>query len=474
MKRNRLFLLGLLLTAAWLGACSRAPRTVPFDELVANPGRYDGEHVCAAGIVAEGFELSALGSSVDPADGFAVLNEPLIWLENASIGERIDCFSVENGGPAYSFCQATVCGRFENCQGCGHLGGYSFQLRGTGGSAPINGENDPVLSEPPQTSLTPEAGAGWAELLFSIPIGEHGLQYQGVGVDEMQITGPNAIAVLPDGSLVLADLLGNRLLTFSPQGELLSTLDLYQLGILNVSDLRTSGEDLYLFEISFDLPGGRYRVNRLTADGRLLSYFDIPAQYRLADNLPGMTLDGSGELVLDASDFTIPAEPGGGQAAGKIIQLTREGTWSPQEVDGLLHHGRLFRYQPDSAAGGAIVAEGLRASTRWTLGLGRLALLEVLSDGRFFVLREDVVQDSPALLVDLSVHLLSPDGEQLAVGRYLLSDALYYVERSLAPAADGSVYALLPERNALHVVRLRLSSGLDPLVPGAQPPYVGK
>ncbi|MCS7011104.1 MAG: hypothetical protein NZL98_07025, partial [Anaerolineales bacterium] len=109
------------------------------------------------------------------------------------------------------------------------------------------------------------------ETVFTIPVGEEGVTYQGVGIPDMAITGPNALAILPDGSFVIADLVGNRLLRYDSAGQLLRTIELETIGIINVSDLRASKTELVLLEISFEDSPTRYRVNRLTFDGRLIA-----------------------------------------------------------------------------------------------------------------------------------------------------------------------------------------------------------
>jgi len=105
------------------------PSDVPFEALVANPGRYHGRQVCTEGIYATGFETNALGASFRREGEAIYLTEPAMWLEGAEIRSTSDC--VESGAfPTATFCEATVCGLFEAGGNYGHLGGYAFQLRG--------------------------------------------------------------------------------------------------------------------------------------------------------------------------------------------------------------------------------------------------------------------------------------------------------------------------------------------------------
>ena len=62
------------------------------------------------------------------------------------------------------------------------------------------------------------------ELVFTIPVGEDGIHYEGEGVPEMLTWGPTAFTVAPDGSFWIADTVGNRLLHYSSKGEFLSAI----------------------------------------------------------------------------------------------------------------------------------------------------------------------------------------------------------------------------------------------------------
>ena len=314
------------------------------------------------------------------------------------------------------------------------------------------------------------------EQLFSIPVGEGGVRYRGLGMDEMEITGPTALAALPDGRLIIADLVDLRLLYYMPDGELEKAIDLEPMDIMNVSDLQFTADWLFITEVSFDISPPRYRVNRISLEGDLKAYYDIPEDYRLADNLPGMIVDGEGRLLLD-TEMMGASHEFEGLMSGNIIQLVdSQGSWDPIGIDGIEYFGRVFRHYPTTIAEqlAAVIAEDLRVETELTLGFGSLRLLGVLPDGRFFLIREDMVSDSPVIEVDQTVHFISADGVQLGVARYPLTERLYYVERAITVGPDGAVYALLPRRNSLDVVRLNLYTNLEALVSGAAEPLVVK
>lgn len=320
-----------------------------------------------------------------------------------------------------------------------------------------------------------EAGPMY-DLLFSIPVGEGGVRYRGLGVESMEITGPNSLTVLPDGRFIITDLVDNRLLYYKPDGELEKEIDLFDLDIVNVSDLLVTADKLFLKEISFSLSPIRYRVNQLSLEGNLMAYYDIPDEYRLADNLPGMIVDGEGRLLLDVEVFGVSPEFNGA-LSGNVIQLVDpQGNWAPSALAGAAYFGRIFSHFPTTIAENrSIVITGDdRVETILTLGFGSLRLLGVLPDGQYFLVREDLIEDFPAINVDQTVHLMSFDGVQLGAARYPLTERLYHVERGIAMSPDGSIYALLPRRNSLDIIRLNLYSDLEPLIPGAAEPLVVK
>jgi hypothetical protein len=270
----------------------------------------------------------------------------------------------------------------------------------------------------------------------------------------MDITGPNALAVLSDMSVVVADLIGNRLLRYDPTGKLLGIINLYTREIVNIWDLVAFKDELILLEISLDIPPERYRVNRLTSDGKLLTSYDIPKGYHLQDGLTGISVDCEGQILLEIK---------GGQAFYRLVDP--KGNLNAR--NGYLCNGKTYRVESTQ-----LVAGDVKLETQLTTGLGGLKLLGVLADGSVYVVREDVVTQQPVITVDQTVHYVSADGLQLGVARVPIAEAYYYVMRNLAVGPDGYVYSLLPRPDAVYVVRLKLFKSIAPLVPNAVAPLV--
>ena len=295
------------------------------------------------------------------------------------------------------------------------------------------------------------------DLVFSIPVGQDNIQYRGLDVPDMETTGPNNLVVLPDGAFVLADLIGNRLLWYSPVGELLREVDLSALDILNVSYLRAAGEGLILLEVSFRVAPERYRVHRLSAAGELLASYDLPEGLLLGDGLSGIGAGCGGEILVEL------------QGGAQVYQLVEsEGTYSFRySPEGYPWDGRFY----NMLLGPLAVLGEATVETAFTFGFGGLSLLQANPDGSSYVIREDVVSD-PVIIVDRTVHFMDARGRQLGVAREPIDERLYYVSGELAVGPDGAVYHLIPRRDRLDVVRLNFYEALEPLLPGARLPVI--
>jgi len=295
------------------------------------------------------------------------------------------------------------------------------------------------------------------EVVFSIQLGQDGIQYRGLDVPDMEITGPNNLAVLGDGSFVLSDLIGNRLLWYSREGQFLREVDLYSLDILNVSNLRATDDELLVLEISFGVSPERYRIARLSASGDLLARYDLPHGLHLEDGLSGIGVGCNGEIFVEL------------EGGARIYSLTEtDGEYRFQfSPEGYTCEGRNYQMLLGSLA----VLGDARVETGLTYRMGGLLLLQVNRDGSTYLIRDDVVTE-PVITVDRTVHFMDARGRQIAVAREPIDERLYYVPGELAVGPDGEVYHLIPRREQLDIVRLNFYESLDPLIPGAQPPIV--
>lgn len=76
------------------------------------------------------------------------------------------------------------------------------------------------------------------------------------------------------------------------------------------------------------------------------------------------------------------------------------------------------------------------------------------------------------ILVDLTVHYIDLNGNQLGLARLPLDDFVYPIKRNLAIDSKGEVYAMIPKEKALDIVHLLFYKELAPLDQAAVAPVV--
>lgn len=105
--------------------------TVTIEELRVNPEKYNGQYVKTIGVMVSGFEAGpALSDSTVERNGVKYLKEPSIYLNNVTVQNQRDCFSV--GLPPVTFCTVDVIGLFKYGGSYGHASYRSkFQISGS-------------------------------------------------------------------------------------------------------------------------------------------------------------------------------------------------------------------------------------------------------------------------------------------------------------------------------------------------------
>ncbi len=243
-----------------------------------------------------------------------------------------------------------------------------------------------------------EEKRGNYSVLFSIPVG-NGTEIQYRGGGDTEINGPNAIAVLPDNSILIADIVGNRIFGYDQTGRLLKIIDLEPLGIFNVVDMRVNANEIYLLEIN----GKSYRVIRLNPEGNILNSDEFSPNLSigvggltLANVLTGITIDCEGSIFLEAAD---------GSEFFRLVDVMRNLPYSNIAKD-YICNGRNYRVvNPGPKGTPKVVAGNFSVETQLTTGLGGFRLLDVLNDGGFYIIREDVVNEQ-VINVDQTIHFL--------------------------------------------------------------------
>lgn len=292
------------------------------------------------------------------------------------------------------------------------------------------------------------------EIVFTIPIGKEGVQYEGER-PEMLPWGPTAFAVAPDGSFWIADAVGNRLFHYSPAGNTLGTVSLAG-QVVGIGDLEVTRSDIWVLDIAAVIP----KLLRLSPDGKLLGRHEIPEGLRLEHGLSGIAVGDQGEVLVERE---------GGVFVSQLVDTSGKITRIP--LQGYVHRGRLYTARPaDLTAAdttrGHITAGEVQIEVTMTHDLGGLRILGFHPDGSFYVVAEEVVVDG-AIQVDQTVRHYDAAGELLGLARVPLAEQYTYVARGLAVGPDGAVYALITRPDRVEGQRLRFARALEPILPAA-------
>jgi hypothetical protein len=304
------------------------------------------------------------------------------------------------------------------------------------------------------------------ETVFSIPAGENGTVKYDIPSCCANIEGPNAIAILPDDTFVISDLLSKRLLKYDRDGQLIEKINLDDLGIGYIRDLRVKGNEIFLLETSPQ----KFRVHRLTRNGKLIASEEIPYQFPIDTQKPENTLEGGlTGIAIDCEDRII-LEAGG----SKLLPLSDvQSQPDPSLItQGLLCNDKRFYVStPGFSKDPQVTAGETIYQTELSEGLGGLLFLDIFEDESIYLVREDVMPGNP-IKVDQTIHYIDADGVVQGGARVPLSEYYYPIRRNTAVSPNGDVFALLPRPGSLDVIRLNFSRGLNPLMPGAVIPRI--
>lgn len=293
------------------------------------------------------------------------------------------------------------------------------------------------------------------EIVFTIPVGEDGIHYEGVGMPEMLTWGPAAFTVAPDGSFWIADTVEARLLHYSPSGDLLGKIDLKGL-VVGATDVGVAKSGIWVLDQASMPP----KVMRLAEDGTVLGKHDLPSGLHLEDGLTGIAFGDRGELLVER------------EGDAHVTQLT-DAEGNPVDAvttNGYIHKGGLFvanasGLNSTTPMRGTILAGQLRIEVETEYDLGGMQILGFGPQDDFFVTLEELaLNPDTGLQVDQTVRHYDASGKYLGVARVPIAEQYTYVEHGIAIGPDGSAYALATRPDRVEVLRLIFTQSLDSIL----------
>ena len=261
------------------------------------------------------------------------------------------------------------------------------------------------------------------------------------GSEDAEPGGPNALAIAPDGSILILDQLNGRILSVGG-GRSGGPESIPLPGGLEPSDMALVRGSLYVFDgeplkLQAD-PGGRSLVARSAGDD------DIFARSVFAQTgsmPPGPIEEALGEAGRDAGRPT-PVPVLQFVASSGLGDLVAEVTTSANEREVVV---TLRRQGEDGSLG----TFGIAVPDR----LGSVEVLDADASGRAFVLVENVPDDWTRL-PDVAVVRFTADGRPDLLFRVPDAEAGPAPRRPVAVSRNGEVFALKVDGNGASVVEL--------------------
>ena len=272
-------------------------------------------------------------------------------------------------------------------------------------------------------------------------------------------SGPNAIAVAPDGTVWITDTeavrLGTpRLLQIGCNGPPGTVIDLAPHQVASVVDVKADGQGVWIAD--FNLNQDVHRVLRLDKTGDIIAEYEIPEGFRLFDGFTGLELGHDGSLLLEK----IGIETYGFVSAdGASFNPPTPWSWVSQDRQVTLQNPERL-----GSNEGAVTIGDVTIPIVTTHALGGIAWLGDSPDGSIFVVVTELY-DGPVLEVDETVWRLSPEGEVTDKARVPVAERYLYLEHPLAVTPQGEVMLMLALEDELVVKRLEFVPGLQPILP---------
>lgn len=272
-------------------------------------------------------------------------------------------------------------------------------------------------------------------------------------------SGPNAVAIGPDGIVWIADTeavrLGTpRLLRIGCNGPPGTVIDLAQHQVASVLDIVADGHGVWIAD--FNVVQDVYRVLRLDEAGAVIGEYEIPEGFRLFDGFTGLELGADGSLLLEKigiETYGFVSPDGSG------VESPAPWSWVSQGLPVTLQN-------PDGPGGneGAVIIGDVTIPIVTTHFLGGITWLGDRPSGEIYVVVTELY-DGPVLEVDDTVWRLSIDGEVTGKARVPVAERYLYLEHPLAITPNGEVIVMVALEDELVVKPLEFVSELQPILP---------
>ncbi len=292
------------------------------------------------------------------------------------------------------------------------------------------------------------------ELAFSLPIGgSDGLTYFGGRVD-MQLNGPNAFDIGPDGTFWISDNEAKRVRRYSPGGKLLDTVDL-TVEVVGIADLEVDADSLAVLDLAAVNPGVFIKEFATQQS----STIEFPKELLMRDGVPYISVSG---LTRDSAK-NLMVEIDGGHRLGQITKaLGNKLEFS--SVGSLPWNGRTFEARGGTLASGdlsgEIIVNGREIVVEPAPGnfVGTVKILDVGRLGDFWALVDEVGLAGDVAKVTQTVRHYNVAGVLKESATVPISERVVHVNDGVQIGPDGKAYALVPRKTSVDILNLVFTS----------------
>ncbi len=180
------------------------------------------------------------------------------------------------------------------------------------------------------TSASSQDNSANTEVIFSIPVGDNGIHYEGADSPDVLTWGPPAFTVAPDGTFWIADTPDNHLLRFSPEGKLLDKIFIGDI-VTGAGDLEVTSTAIWVLDVASVPP----KVVQLNQESKIVNIHDLPKGLWLGDGLSGIAIGTDGSLLVEKM---------GGHELAQLI--TPEGEQNSKDLEGYEFQGKIYSAHP--------------------------------------------------------------------------------------------------------------------------------
>ena len=321
-----------------------------------------------------------------------------------------------------------------------------------------NTANGPTSS----SSASPETGGEKYSVIFTIPVGEGGVNYANVGEEELEPLGPSAFTIGPDGTYFIADAVNNKILRFRPDSSQMPSIPVE--GVVGITDITVSNDNIYVLDQAALTPA----IIRLTMDGKMQEKTLLSPQpgggLRSRMNLrslSGLATADDGAVLLEFEAGAATRRLDDRRALDRSMRGKNYSVKVPTLQNQVLEGGRgyvLLNGQPF-------------AEIRVDNFVAEMRKVSVNAAGDLFVLVDEIAA-TPQVNVDETVRRYSADGTPTGIARVPIRELRSYnMPTTVRPDENGEVVAFdnSKGKQTAAILRLSFETQLEPILPKFSP-----